>query len=93
MMGDDMMGMMGGCGVGMGLMGLLGLLLLAGLAACLVYLTRGSGRGGQTVTAGGGADEDRALALLRERYARGEIDHAEYEQRRGALASEPEWAR
>lgn len=92
MMGNDMMGMMGGCGVGMGLMGLLGLLLLAGLVAGLVYLTRGLGRGRQTVTAGGGADEDRALTVLRERYARGEVDHAEYEQRRAALGDR-EWAR
>lgn len=89
----DMMGGMGGCMAGMGLMGLLGLLLLVGLVAGLVYLARGVGRGARAVTAGHGADEDRALALLRERYARGEIDHAEYEQRRRALTSEPEWAR
>ena len=87
------MGMMGGCMVGMAPMGLLGFVLLAGLAAGLVYLARGSGRGRQTVTAGGGADEDRALVLLRERYARGELDHAEYEQRRAALTSETGWPR
>ena len=89
----DMMGGMGGCMAGMGLLGLLGLLLLAGSVAGLVSLARGSGRGGQTVTTGGGADEDRALTVLRERYARGELDHAEYEQRRAALTSETGWPR
>ena len=88
----DMLGGMGGCMAGMGLMGLLGLLLLAGLVAGLVSLARGSGRGGQTATAGGGAGEDRALTVLRERYASGEVDHAEYEQRRTALGDR-EWAR
>ena len=37
--------------------------------------------------------EDRALAVLRERFARGEIDRAEYEERRTALvAGEMDWA-
>ena len=86
------MGMMGGCGVGMGLMTLVGLVFLVGVSAGLVYLARGFGRGGQVLSAGGGVGEDRALALLRERYARGELDHAEYERRRVSL-SEGEWAR
>ena len=34
-----------------------------------------------------GHGEDRALAILRERYARGEIDKAEYEARRKDLLS------
>lgn len=87
-----MMGMMGGCTGLMGLTGLFGLVLLLGLVVGLVYLARGFGRDRPTSIAGRGADEDRALALLRERYARGEIDHAEYEQRRAALASEIGWA-
>jgi putative membrane protein len=87
------MGMMGGCMAGMGAMGPFGLALLAGLAAGLVYLARGVGGGARAVAAGSGAGEDRALALLRERYARGEIDAAEYEQRRAALASDPGWPR
>lgn len=32
--------------------------------------------------------EDRALAILRERYARGEISQQEYEERRAALLGE-----
>ncbi len=84
-----MMGMMGGCLAGMGLMGLAALALLAAAVAGFVYLLR-------TTRAGGGAPavgEDRALALLRERYARGEIDHTEYEERRRALLrGEMEWA-
>jgi putative membrane protein len=87
-----MIGGMGGCMAGMGMMGLLGLLLLAGLVAGLVYLARGFGRGRQTVTAGDGAGEDHALTVLRERYARGEVDHEEYERRRVALG-EREWGR
>ncbi len=37
---------------------------------------------------GDNAAEDRALATLRARYARGEIDHAEYEERRRNLTTE-----
>ncbi len=88
-----MMGMMGGCMAGMGLPGLLGLGLFAGLVAGLVYLARGSGRGRRELMTGYGADDDRALTVLRERYARGEIDHDEYERRHTLLASETGWAR
>ncbi len=33
--------------------------------------------------------EDRALAILRERYARGEIDGADYDERRRGLLDDP----
>ncbi|MFN8540590.1 MAG: SHOCT domain-containing protein [Thermomicrobiales bacterium] len=33
--------------------------------------------------------DDRALAILRERYARGEIDSTEYEERRRWLTDDP----
>lgn len=36
--------------------------------------------------------EDEALATLRERYARGEIDRAEYEERRAVLRGKPQAA-
>lgn len=88
-----MMGMMGGCAGMMGLPGTFGLVLLVGLVAGLVYLARDFGRGGQASTAWHGAEEDRALALLRERYARGEIDQAEYDRRHATLAGELGWAR
>ncbi len=71
------MDMMGGCMAGMGVLWLaLTLALLAGMTAAIIYLVR---KGGRT------AGEDRALALLRERFARGEIDRAEYEERRNTL--------
>jgi len=41
----------------------------------------GLGHGGRSDR----ADGDRALAVLRERFARGEIDADEYESRRGVL--------
>jgi len=80
-----MMGMMGGCMTAMGVLGLvLALGLLAGAVAVVSHLGRRAGRAGH---------EDRALAVLRERFARGEIDRAEYEERRTALAaSEMGWA-
>lgn len=57
-----------------GLMHLAWWLLLIGGAVVLVRALAGSWR-----------DRDSALQILRERYARGEIDRAEYEERRKLL--------
>ncbi len=87
------MGMMGGCPgmMGVGILLLLG--LVAGVIAAVLYVARGAGRGAPVPTAARAAGEDRALATLRERFAHGEIDRAEYEERRAALAAgEMEWA-
>lgn len=57
---------------------LLWMALLIGLPIYLVYwLVTRFKTDGQT--------EDAALAVLREQYARGEIDDEEYERRRGRL--------
>ena len=74
-MHDDMMGWGGGFVWSMLTLLLLGL----AVAAVVVVLVRlfGPGRSGQT--------RDRALDVLRERYARGEIGREEYEERRRSL--------
>ncbi len=84
-MHDMMNGMMGWGWVGMILGLLILLLIIALLAVGLAYLLRGLRRPHP-----GGADspdtsDQRALQILEERYARGEIDHDDYEQRRRVL--------
>ena len=78
MMGTGGFGVMGGVGgLGMGL----GLLILIGLVVLLIW-------GVSTLSVprtAPGAAEDEALAILRRRYARGEISQDEYEQARRAL--------
>ena len=76
--------MMTGIGWGMGLLGPLwmvgGLLLVVALAALAL---RGLGAPGRTAEAAGSGSA--GLELLRERYARGDISEAEFEQARRAL--------
>ena len=76
-------GMMGGMGAWMLLWTLLALALLALTVVAIVYLVRrmpgGAGHAGE--------GRDQALADLRQRYARGEIDREEYLARREDLAS------
>lgn len=88
-----MNGMMGWGIVGAILSLLIQLLLVAVLLAGLVYVFRalrtqqaGTQQAG-TPPAGtdGATGHQRAQQLLDERYARGEIDHDDYEQRRRAL--------
>lgn len=85
---DDMMdGMMGWGWLG-AILGLLILLLIVGvLAVSLVHLIRalrGPRLGGPDIRDTSGPD-GRALQILDERYARGEIDQDDYEQRRRIL--------
>ncbi|HET9017682.1 MAG TPA: SHOCT domain-containing protein [Thermomicrobiaceae bacterium] len=54
--------------------------VIAGIALLVVWLVRQS-RGRQATADG----DDRALTILRERFARGEIDAAQYEQMRRTL--------
>ncbi len=65
--------------------GLVWLLLIAGGIALVVWAiargTRGSSPSSREA-------DDRAFAVLRERFARGEIDEAEYRERRRALDTE-----
>jgi putative membrane protein len=76
---------------GWGLLGpVLTLLFWGGLVLGIVLLVRGGGlgAGGREAPPPPRPTEDRALAILRERYARGEIDTAEYEERRRRLLDE-----
>lgn len=78
MMGGSGFGVMGGFGgLGMGF----GLLVLIGLVVLVIWGV--STLGAPQTTSGASGDE--ALALLRRRYARGEISQDEYEQARRAL--------
>lgn len=78
MMGAGGFGAMGGLGgLGMGV----GLLVLIGLVVLLIWGV--SALSAPRATPGAGDDD--ALAILRRRYARGEISQAEYEQARRAL--------
>lgn len=77
-------GWMGGWGSGWGMFGgwgFLWLLLLIGLVAFGVYLAGTAGTDRDSTR----EQPDRALAELRERYARGEIDDEEFEERRQRL--------
>ena len=76
--GNGMMGF--GMVAAMGISLLIGLgllaLLVVGLIAGIRWLTKGIG------TSGAEPPPDRALAILRERYARGEINRDEFERLR-----------
>lgn len=59
---------------------LLWLLVIAAVAVGAYLLVR-------AVRTRGGADDRGGLTILEQRYARGEIDHEEFERRREGLAS------
>lgn len=78
--GHPMMWMWGAWGIGMMfMMFVFWGLVIAGIVLAIRWLVRGAGG----AAAGGGAD--RALDILRERYARGEIDRDEFEAKRRDL--------
>ena len=87
-----MYGHMGDAAGGWGLLGpVLTLLLWGGLVLGIVLLVRGGfGTDGMRTAPPQPPHpaQDGALAILRERYARGEIDSAEYEERRRRLLDE-----
>lgn len=60
------------------------ILIVVAIIAGTVFLVRYFG--GTAMTGGGHAAHDRALALLKERYAKGEIDSKEFEERKRLLA-------
>jgi len=84
-MGPGGTGMSGtGFGLGLGIGGwwllfLLALLVVGVVAAALYLRSRETGHGGTKT-------EDGALGVLRERYAAGDVDEAEFERRRERLA-------
>ncbi len=83
---DMMNGMMGWGWLG-AVLGLLILMLVAAvLTAGLIYLLRALRHSGG-IGVGTQDPGDRSRQILDERYARGEIDHDDYEQRRRALHS------
>jgi putative membrane protein len=72
----------------MGAWGWVGMLFMLlfwfGLIALIVWAI-GNGRAGMTPTTSEGRSGDHALAILRERFVRGELTSEEYEQARKTL--------
>ena len=73
----NMLGWGGGHMFGFGL--LVWVVVIAAIVWLVIRLSRDSRSSGRR-------DEDRALAILRERYARGEIDKAEFDARKQDLS-------
>jgi putative membrane protein len=81
--GHDMMwggGQWGGFGMILGPIFMI--LIVVGIVAGIIYLLRLFGAAGP---GGGQVANDRALALLKERYAKGEIDSTEFAERKKLL--------
>ncbi|HEX8759687.1 MAG TPA: SHOCT domain-containing protein [Pseudonocardiaceae bacterium] len=86
-MSDMMHGMMGWGWLGAIFSLLILLLVAAVLTAGLIYLLRALWRPPPNRVDLPDGSGDRALQILNERYARGEINHDDYEQRRRVLGS------
>jgi len=71
-------------GFGMVLGPIFMILIVVGIVAGIIYLMRLFGAVGPGVSSH--AAHDRALALLKERYAKGEIDSTEFTERKKLLA-------
>ncbi len=71
-------------GFGMFLGPLFIILTVAAIVVGVVYILRQSAGAGSATA--GQAGQDRALAILKERYAKGEIDSEEFAERRKLLA-------
>ena len=82
MMGPGMLG-----GFMMVFWTILWLAFLALVIAGIVWIVRNAGGTGGRGPTQESVKEDSALKILRERYARGEIDHQEFEERRKNLAA------
>ena len=82
-MGPGMMGGWGGGWFGGIFMMIFWILILVGLVFLIKWLVQSTNRG--KLEAGGSAGE-RALDILKERYARGEIDKAEFEAKKEDLS-------
>lgn len=83
--GHDMMwggGQWGGFGMVLGPIFMI--LIVVGIVAGIIYLLRLFGVAGPAGS--GNTTHDRALALLKERYAKGEIDTAEFTERKKLLS-------
>ena len=71
-------GMTGGFGFGWIFMILWGVLIIVGIVALVKWMSASS-------AAGGRGGESRALNILKERYARGEIDEQEFQKKKHDL--------
>ena len=59
------------------------ILVLVGIVAAVIYLMR---QMGSDFAPGAGQTSSRALDILKERYARGEIDSKEFDERKKLLS-------
>src|SRR5215211_6613527 len=94
----SMMGQGGMMGGGWGIFGIIGmlvpLLFFGGLIAVIVWAVTQLGSGGHAASgkyasgSAGGVREQSAEEILQQRFARGEIDAEEYEERRRILREE-----